>query len=114
MIENIAGERQYLIPVSNTNGGWIQTCEIPVIHTELKIGTSTITYLTFRANPKKLSGLDIPAGGENLEITGKRIIAQMISRLEIPEELQGPGSRVLLERIKEYFVYNNSNAQHGL
>lgn len=120
MLKNIETETPYLIPIKDTDTKWQQTCEIPTIHTELKIPNfTTIIYLRFVMNSGKPSLLDIRAGGKNLEITGARIRAQMIYRLEIAMEAKQkpdppPGSVLEFQEISKYFAISTdgSNVQH--
>lgn len=87
MVTTIEG-KIYQIPIPDkplttpTGKLFVQTCEIPVIHTEENIDPFTFQYLRFSIIPGEYSPLDILAGGGNLEIAGARIRAQMIHRLE--------------------------------
>ena len=118
-MENIEAGKPYFIPVpdTDTNPNYQQTCEIPTIYTKLKIPGSTIIRLRFPINPEERSPLDVLAGGENLEIAGERIRAQMIHRLETALALKAalatmqnpkrPLSESLkkeIEEISKYFV----------
>ena len=112
--------REYLIPIPvdgiNPDSKWQQSCEIPTIHTELTIpgAKNPITYLRFETG--------IVAGGENLEITGRRIRVQMIHMLETSQDLlqrpdPPPGLVAEIQAIRKYFTENadssGSNAQHA-
>lgn len=117
-MRKIEAGRRYFIPIpdTDTNPNWQQTCEIPTIHTELRLPGLYITYLRFLVIPEQLSGLDILAGGANLKTLGGRIRAQMIHRLETSQELlqrkdPPPGLVLLIQAVNQYFTpRNDSNA----
>lgn len=111
MAKNIEAERYHLIPVTDTGTTeWQQTREIPTIHTALTLsGSYTITYLRFPVIKGQLFGLDILAGGANLETVGDSIRAQMIHSLETSRELlqredPPPGLVLLIQVISQYFT----------
>lgn len=104
---------QYSIPVpdKDTNPGWQQRYAIPTIQTKLQIhGMQPIIRLRFVVDPENPSGLDIRAGGGDLEIAGYRIRAQIIHRLETSRELlqrpdPPPGLVLLIQAIRKYFHF---------
>ena len=118
MAQSIEAKKIHFIPMVNetadTTVNWQQTCEIPVVYTELRIHNSIITYLRFVLIPEKPSGLDILAGGENLAIVSTRIRKQMMHRLEVAcAALQEPdpplNSELERQQLKEYFSPRDNN-----
>lgn len=112
----------YQIPIPDepiptlTGSIFVQTCAIPVIRTELRIGPLTLQYLRFSIIPGEHSLLDILAGGENLEIAGTRIRAQMIHRLKIglattQESNPPPKVGLEVETLSKYFQLIQSPAE---
>lgn len=111
---------QYSIPIpdKDIDPRWQQKCAIPTIQTELQIrGIKPIIRLRFIVDPENPSGLDIQAGGGDLEIAGCRIRAQMTHRLETSQELlqrpdPPPGLVLLIQAISKYFApHNEFNVQ---
>lgn len=121
-MSKIEAEGQYFIPIPNTdtNPNWQQTREIPTIHTEFTLPGShtsyTITYLKFSVTSGKPSGLDILAGGADLETVGGIIRTQMIHTLETSQELlqredPPPGLVLLIQVISQYFTLRNNGSR---
>lgn len=118
MAQAIETAKQYSIPVTDITDihqSWEQTCEIPVIQTELRVSPFTFIYLRFLMDPERPSGLAILAGGTDLETVARRIRVQMIHHLEIAEnDLQQPEppltSNLEFQRISQYFSPCNKNS----
>lgn len=108
MVQIIEAGRIYIIPIEETDPNWVQTQEIPVTYSELRINPSTFVYLRFPLSTQP-SPLDIVAGDSgNVEIAGRRIRAQMIHKLEralaaLQTPTPYPVASLEVEQIGQYF-----------
>ncbi len=90
---------EYLIPVADTGTTWVQTCEIPVIQSQLKIAVGRFTYLEFIP-------LGIKAGGwpnESIEIVEQRIRSQMIHGLKTAKNAE------TYQQLSHYFILHKKD-----
>lgn len=124
MVQIIETEKQHLIPVTDVTGireGWEQICEIPVIQTEEVVSQLTFFKLRFLLGPDKPSGLDILAGGTNMEAAERSMRGQLIRQLENAKKEPKndyPLERLILnaQQISKYFrrTVNDSSVQRVL